>query len=185
MPKTITLAIELSLEEEDVRTLCSAIPGDAPSPIKVGRICLSLAKDLVAGGLMLPAESVRRIKKAIQSVDSEAIVSKVESTAGRFGDHFLQPVAIDPVWEPRLREIAAVRGCPMDQILQEVVATVIKENWLWDNVVPPEPPPVNFSRSDYESVRNTVSAGGAVFGEDIAAWVRGHTEVARNAAVRG
>ena len=184
MPKDVTVALELSLEETAVRTLCSAVNGNLPTTTKIGRIATGLLKDLAEGGLMLPAESVIRIKKAIASVDSEDIVSKVESGANRQGDHLLFTTAVDPVWEPRLKEIADSRGIPVMALMQEIVGAVLFNGWLYDNVVPPEPTPVSFSRPSYEFLRKTVAAGGPLFGEDIAAWARAHTEVAKSAAIR-
>jgi hypothetical protein len=176
-----TLAIELKLDEKDVRLICTAVPGNFSDATKVGRVALSLLRDLSEGGLMIPGDAVSRLRKALSSIDPSEIVSAVEKSANRDGDHITFPVTVDPSWMPRLNEIAEVRGCPVIQIMQEVTGSVLAQNWLWDNVVPPEPPPVSFSRQDYESLRNVVSAGGPVFGEDIAAWVRGHGEMAKHA----
>jgi hypothetical protein len=180
MPKT-TLAIELNLEDKMVKAICGVMPGDSPAPIKVGRAALGLLQDLYEGGIMLPAEAVNRIQKAISSIQSEDIVARLEDSANKKDDHMVLRLEVDPIWELRLKEIAEVRGHTVDQLLQECMATAISQGWLYDNVIPQEPPPVSFSRSDYESIRQVVSAGGAVFGEDIAAWVRGHSGVNKNA----
>jgi hypothetical protein len=176
-----TLAVELKLDDKDVKLICSAVPGDFSAATKVGRVALSLLNDLADGGMMLPCESVAAVRKAISSIRPEDIVSSVESSVNRQGDHLVLKMAIDPSWEPRLREIAEIRGHPVEQLMQECMATAMSQGWLYDNVIPPDPPPVSFSRNDYESLRKVVAAGGPLFGEDIAAWVRGHGEMAKHA----
>jgi hypothetical protein len=180
MAKT-TLAIELSMEDKAVKAISDAMPGNFPVSVKIGRAALGLLQDIYEGGMMLPAEAVNRIQKAISTVESDDIVARLEDSVNRKADHLVLRLEVDPVWELRLKEIAEVRGHTVDQLLQECMATALAQGWLYDNVIPQEPPPVSFTRSDYESIRQIVSANGAVFGEDVAAWVRAHSGVNKNA----
>jgi len=183
--KPITLAMEITLDEEAVKDICAAVPGNFPATTKVGRVAHGLLKDLAEGGLMLPTEAVQRIRKAIRSIDSSDIASRVEGSVDRQGEHLVLKMTMDPSWEPRLREIAEIRGQPVDQLLQECMTTAMTQGWLYNDIIPPDPPPISFTREEYEMLRQTVAANGPLFGEDIAAWVKGHREVAQHAGLRG
>ena len=168
MRHNITVALEVTMPDEEVRIIQDAVSGDAPMPVKLARVAGGLLRDLAQGGMMLAPESTARIKQAISSLDGDQIVERVESSVNRQAESYRFHYVIDPTLEQPLREMCEVQSRPFDALLQEFVDTWLPQTFFQMNEAPP---PLYLDRDQYEWLRRLMGKE-TLFGSDVYEWVR-------------
>lgn len=95
------------------------------------------------GGIMLTANDLASIKKSTDTEigAAEDVLKAVQGAKGRKGGKYTVEVELDPVWYPAATEVAEWQGCTVQDVLNEIVNTVVGNGSLYD-WMPPETIPV-------------------------------------------
>lgn len=135
-PSTVRFNLQVDLDQEQIPVLTGLVAGDQNDTQKLVTLVSSLLKDTWGGGLMLSPEEMARITEAtgLDPESGEDLIPLLSEAAGRSEGKLSFRVSVDPVYEEYYREPAEMQGRTVQELIQEIVDTVMDGDPLQYNV---------------------------------------------------
>jgi len=109
-----------------------------------------VVQELSRGGMLLPAEVVKRIQRAAGDPSPMEIAEKVERGCGKRGDALLVEFSPDPSWTAYLQEVASRNGISIQQHLRAIFDWAFSQGWF--GMVAPEPHKILLTEAQYRRI---------------------------------
>ncbi len=133
--KQVTYAIEVSVSTGHLDKMMKSSYGGKHESIAamLSSAATVLIRDLASGGMMLDPDSVARIDKvAGQHSNGPELARAVENAFAQDAGRMVVKWYIDPTYYGSLEENARIRGCTVQEMVQDGMNWVMEQGWLWD-----------------------------------------------------
>jgi hypothetical protein len=134
----ILVNVDLPLEEVVYHEILNMVDDASISDgRKIGGVALNCLNELAAGAVVVTGEEIENIRQntGIEIEEPEEFLAYIQEATGRKNGMLMVPYFIDPADQPPLQEIADMRGCPIAEVVTDVL-DFVRDNGMVHNIAP-------------------------------------------------
>src|SRR5512146_3497541 len=168
-------ALRVVLDTRDAERLAEAVPGAASLAEKLGSLAATALSDLAGGGLLVDPATVEEIRRrGVELSYGRDLIPAIEQARGYADGQVAGQWRLDPVWAPRLQEIAARQGVSVQELVQRIIDEIMGRGWIYD-VEPDDGRTLHVTAADEKLLEEILGRKG-ITGSDVVAYLRSLTE---------